>query len=130
MLLQSLSPYSRNAMVAPVTAVRSCEPTAFEYVCASSVSMLMRWIGLPVLLADVIHMFLPSADMRARAMPPAGPLRPHQTISPSASRMNGTALPVPDQYDVMMKPRFTAVAFMTWNFEIDTVVVAGPVMTV
>ena len=34
--------------------------------------MLRRWIGLPVLLADVIHMFLPSADMRARAMPPGG----------------------------------------------------------
>ena len=91
MLLQSVSPYSRNAIVAPLTAVRSCDPTAFEYVCASSVSMLMRWIGLPVLLADVIHMFLPSADMRARAMPPAGPPRPHHTISPSASRMNGTA---------------------------------------
>ena len=59
--------------------------------------MLRRWIGLPVLLADVIHMFLPSADMRARAMPPVGPPRPHQTISPSASRMNGTALPVPCQ---------------------------------
>jgi hypothetical protein len=92
--------------------------------------MLSRWIGWPVLLADVIHMFLPSRDMRARPMPPEGPPRPHQTISPSASRMNGTVRPVPDQYDVMMKPRLFAVAFITWNFEIDTVVVAGPVITV
>ena len=30
----------------------------------------------------------------------------------------------------MMKPRLFAVAFMIWNFEIDTVVVAGPVITV
>ena len=92
--------------------------------------MLMRWIGLPVLLADVIHMFLPSADMRARAMPPGGPPRPHQTISPSPSRMNGTAVPVPCQYEVMMKPRLRAVAFITWKREMETVVVAGPVMTV
>ncbi len=92
--------------------------------------MLSRWIGFPLLSAQVIHMFLPSADMAARAIPPAGPLRPHQTISPSRSRMNGTALPVPDQYDVTMKPGLRAVAFITWNFEIETVVVAGPVITV
>ena len=92
--------------------------------------MVMRWIAAPLLLADVIHMFLPSADMTARAMPPPGPPRPHHTISPSPSRMNGTAAPVPCQYDVTMKPRLRAVAFITWKREMETVVVAGPVMTV
>ena len=130
MLLQSDSPYSRNAIVAPLTAVRSCDPTALEYVCASSASMLRRWIGWPLLLADVIHMFFPSWDMRARAMPPLGPPRPHQTISPSASRMKGTVRPVPCPVRRDDEAALVRGGVHHLEFEIDTVVVAGPVITV
>ena len=53
--------------------------------------MLTRTSGAPVLPEIASHMFLPSSDMRARAIP-FGPPAYHQTTSPSASMMNATVL--------------------------------------
>src|SRR6185503_12070851 len=116
-------------MVPPLTGVMSWEAVVLEYVWPVSPSIVTRRSGAPVLLAEAIHRFLPSADMLARAMP-FGPPVYHQTMAPSESRMNGTALPLPRQYDVTMKPRFRAVAFITRNAETETAVVGAPVWMV